>query len=283
MRVAVVGAGGQLGAELVDRLGAQAVPLTHADIEIADRDSVRRALSAAGPDAVVNCAAWNLVDQAEQEPEAAFRVNAVGPRLLAVDCAERAIPLLHVSTDYVFGLDTPTRPLRESDLPAPVNVYGASKLAGEHCVRSASPRHLVVRTCGLYGRPGTGSKGNFVRTILKLARERDELRVVNDQRCTPTSACDLAAALVDLLATEASGTFHAVNSGDCTWHELAAATVEQAGLSTRVVPVATAEFPRPARRPAYSVLDCSRLEATIGRPLPPWRDALGRYLAPLID
>jgi dTDP-4-dehydrorhamnose reductase len=285
MRVAVVGAAGQLGSDLVAVLQSRAIPLHHAaaggppGIDITSLESVAAALDAHAPDAVVNAAAYNLVDDAERDPETAFRVNAFGPRHLALACAQRGIPLLHVSTDYVFGLDAGrTKPWSESDLPGPVNVYGASKLAGEHLVRIASPRHFIVRTCGLYGR-AAGTKGNFVRTVRRLAARRDELRIVHDQRCTPTSTADLAPALVRLLETQVWGTYHVTNGGDCTWYEFASAVVAELGLATRVVPVATSEFPRPARRPAYSVLDGSKFARTTHAPLRPWRDALADYLA----
>jgi dTDP-4-dehydrorhamnose reductase len=281
MRTAVVGAGGQLGADLVDRLGPRACPLGHADLELTDPPSVAAALDRCTPQAVINCAAYNLVDQAEADPETAFAVNALGARTLAQECRRRDLPLLHVSTDYVFGLDAPHRPLREDDPPGPLNVYGTSKLAGEMFVRAEAPRHYIVRTCGLYGRPSPTGKGNFVHTILRLAAEREELRVVHDQRCTPTSTADLADALLALLDSRAWGTYHATNAGDCTWYEFACEIIALRGLRTRVVPVASAEFPRPARRPAYSVLDGARLTRVLGRPLRPWRAALADYLAAL--
>lgn len=279
MRTAVVGAGGQLGADLVERLGPHACPLARRDLELTDAASVAAALDRCTPDAVINCAAYNLVDQAEAEPQIAFAVNALGVRLLARECRRRDIPLLHVSTDYVFGLNAPSRPLREEDPPGPLNVYGTSKLAGEMFVRAETPQHLIVRTCGLYGRPSPTGKGNFVRTILRLAAERDEIRVVNDQRCTPTSTADLADALLLLLDSRAWGTYHATNAGDCTWYEFAREIVSLRGLPTRVVPISSAEFPRPARRPAYSVLEGARLTRVIGRPLRTWRAALADYLA----
>lgn len=279
MRIAIVGAAGQLGSELVASLGPEAIPLTHGDIEITDRGSVDQALARAAPDAVINAAAYNLVDQAENEPEQAYRVNALGPRTLARFCAQRDVPLLHVSTDYVFGRCTAdTGPLAEADLPSPDNAYAVSKLAGEHFVLGASPRNLVVRTCGLYGRRSRGTKGNFVDAIRRLALERDELQVVDDQRCTPTRAADLCRALLDLLRLGAGGLVHATNSGDCTWFELASTIVQELRLPARVQPVRSDHFPRPARRPAFSVLDCARLTGLRGAPLPHWREALRAHL-----
>ncbi|MFV0442281.1 MAG: dTDP-4-dehydrorhamnose reductase [Planctomycetaceae bacterium] len=278
-RVAIIGAGGQLGRELRLRLGENALPLLHADMELTDAASIRSTLERLSPAAVINAAAYNLVDQAESDPQAALQVNAAGVGMLARECLQREIPCVHVSTDYVFGADTNrTIPYAESDQTGPVNAYGVSKLAGEMLVRIGTPQHLIVRTCGLYGQPNANSKGNFVRTIQKLALSRDEISVVNDQRCTPTSAADLAAAILELLDSGRWGTYHATNRGDCSWYDLAVEVVKHLGSPTRVVPCTSAQFPRPARRPGYSVLDCSRLEKTIGRPLPNWREAVANYL-----
>ena len=249
-------------------------------IEITDANSVERALSAARAELVVNCAAYNLVDRAEDEPEVAYAVNALGPRNLAGWCAERDAALLHVSTDYVFGLDRErTEPYRPDDAPGPVSAYGVGKLAGEYFVRSVCRRHFVVRTCGLYGVQATRAKGNFVETMLRLGTERDELSVVDDQRCTPTYTVDLAAVLAGLVETEAFGTFHATNSGSMTWCEFAREIFRQADVSVNVTPITTEEFGARAGRPRYSVLNCDELAATIGVELPPWQDALARYLA----
>lgn len=279
MRIAIVGAGGQLGQELTALLGADALAWRRPQIDLTDAESLAAAIEQHRPDAVINAAAYNLVDQAESEPLPAFEVNAVGPGRLAQACAAHGIPCVHVSTDYVFGADASrTVPYREEDCPGPVSVYGVSKAAGEQMVRAATDQHLIVRTCGLYGHPGPGGKGNFVQTIRRLATTREELRVVNDQRCTPTSAADLAAALLALLAARRWGTYHSTNAGDCTWYDFAAAIVSLLHLPTRVVPCSSAEFPRPARRPAYSVLDGTKLHQTLGRPQPPWQDSLAAYL-----
>lgn len=262
------------------RLGKAATGLTHEDIEITDRDSVEEALSRARPDLVINAAAYNQVDRAEEEPEQAYRVNALGPRHLAAWCDANDVVLVHTSTDYVFGgnHDGP-RPWSETDAPLPQSAYAVSKLAGEHFVRSGCPRHLVVRTCGLYGgQPGRGS-GNFVETMLRLGRERGAVRVVEDQRCCPSSAGDVAEALLELARTEAWGLYHATNAGEMTWYEFARAIFEECGMEVDVQPITTAEFGAAAHRPAYSVLDCAKLATVIGRSLPPWRDALGTYLA----
>ncbi|MCB9953962.1 MAG: dTDP-4-dehydrorhamnose reductase [Planctomycetaceae bacterium] len=282
MQIAVLGAAGQLGTELCLQLGDRALPWTRADVDLTNPDSVRAALTSFTGTCVINAAAYNKVDIAEEEPQVAYAVNALGPRLLAQECADRDLALVHVSTDYVFGLEADrTNPFTELDAPGPVSCYGQSKLAGEYFVRSICPRHFVVRTCGLYGLAalqGAG-KGNFVETMLRLGNERDELRVVNDQHCTPTSVKDLAAAILSLVETEKYGLYHAVNSGATTWAEFAAHIFDAAGMTTRVTGIPSSEYPTKARRPGYSVLNCDKLEQTIGRPMPTWQDALREYLS----
>jgi dTDP-4-dehydrorhamnose reductase len=280
MRIAVIGAHGQLGSDLMARLGAGAVPLGHDQIDITDSARIAAALGVVRPHVVINTAAYNLVDRAEDEPEAAFNVNAFGPRHLADWCAKQGAVLVHVSTDYVFGLDASrTRPYHEDDLPGPQSAYAASKLTGEQFVRAGCPRHIVIRTCGLYGQTATRTKGNFVSTMLRLGRERSELRVVDDQRCTPSFTPDVAAAIVRLVESDAQGTFHVTNSGSMTWCEFAREIFRQAGINTPVVPITTAEFGARAQRPAFSVLDCSKLESLAGMSLRPWQEALGDYLS----
>ncbi len=280
MRIAVLGASGQLGGELCLRLGAQAVPLSHADLDICNADQVQFVLNEVRPDAVVNCAAYNGVDLAETEPEAAFRGNALGPRCLAVYASAADVPLVHVSTDYVYGLDQQRdTPFRETDLTGPVGAYGISKLAGEEFVRAGCRRHFILRTCGLYGRHAKSGKRNFVETMLRLGNEREELRVVSDQRCTPTATLDLAEMIVDLLKTEHYGTYHATNSGDCSWSEFATEIFRLADLKTRVIPISSAEYGAKARRPGYSVLANSKLSEVLGRSLQPWQEALAEYIS----
>ena len=187
-----------------------------------------------------------------------------------------------MSTDYVFGGQSAREPLSEDALPAPVSVYGASKLAGEHLVRGTGVRHLIVRTCGLYGSRGSAVKGgNFVRTMLRLAREGRDLRVVNDQHCTPSFARDVAQGIVDLIQAEAEGTFHVVNDGSCTRFDFAREIFAAAGLEPSLTPVPTSEYPTPAKRPPYSVLATERMVAARGGPLRDWRAAVRAYLAEL--
>ena len=286
MRIALIGAMGQLGSDLLPRLqaaGHDVRPLGHADIEITNAENSAAVLEPLQPDLVINTAAYNLVDKAEDEPDTAMAVNGLGPQLLARLAEKHGWRLMHISTDYVFGdvvRPVPT-PFVESDLAVPSGRYGLSKLTGEKFVQANCSRHFVVRTCGLYGiaaQRGAG-KGNFVETMLRLGRDRKQLRVVNDQLCTPTSTADLADSLVKLIATDAFGLYHATNSGSMTWCEFAREIFRLAKLDVEVIPITTAEFGSKAKRPNYSVLDCSKIESVIGGKLPDWRDALARYLA----
>jgi len=282
MRIALIGASGQLGSDLQSRLADDVIPLSHTDIEITDVTCVRRQLDRVAPDMVLNAAAYNFVDRAEDEPAAAYAVNALGPRNLSLFCCERGIPVLHVSSDFVFGLDAGRSiPYREDDFPGPISAYGVSKLAGEYYVRSLCRQHFVVRTCGLYGRTGTqeGGKGNFVETMLRLGKEGRELKVVDDQRCTPTSATDLATAIVTLIRTDAYGLYHATSTGDVTWYQFAKELFRLARLDVSIAAITSQEFGAQARRPAYSVLDTHKLTDTIGVTLPHWQEALAQYVA----
>lgn len=280
MRIAILGAYGQLGSELRHRLGDDGLAFGHDQIDIADAAHLDAVLTADLPEAIINCAAYNAVDLAESEPDGAFRVNALGPRALAAFCRRHNVPLVHISSDYVFGLDARRQsPYCETDLPGPQGVYAVTKLAGEEFVRAGCPRHFILRTCGLYGHRGTRGKRNFVETMLKLGRETSELRIVSDQRCTPTSTKDLADAILDLLSTTAYGTYHATSDGDCSWAEFATEIFQQAKLSTRVIPITTAEYGAKAPRPSFSVLEGGKLAGLIGRPMRPWQESLQNYLS----
>ncbi|MGQ0635023.1 MAG: dTDP-4-dehydrorhamnose reductase [Planctomycetaceae bacterium] len=280
MRIALFGPRGQLGTALRSCLAGDVALLARDEVDVSDPAAVEAALRRVAPTHVVNCTAYNFVDKAEDEPAQAFAVNALGPCNLARACAALDAALLHVSTDYVFGLDVARqRPYSESDLPGPLGAYAVSKLAGEQFVQSQCQRHFVVRTCGLYGRAESPGKGNFIETMLRLGRERGEVSVVDDQWCTPTAALDLARWLARLLETESYGLYHATNAGAITWRQLAEEIFRQAGLSVVVRPITTAQFGAKARRPAYSVLDTSRLAGTIGERPRAWQEALAEYLA----
>lgn len=285
-RIALIGAKGQLGTALQTVLAGEVLPLGHADIEISDAADVDAKLSQIVPGVVINAAAYNLVDKAEEEPQTAFAVNALGPRNLARFCGERDIPLVHVSTDYVFsgrdvacGMNTVRNvPYQETARPEPLSAYGVSKLAGEFFVRQQCPRHFVVRTCGLYGKVPKPGYGNFVETMLRLASDRDELRIVDDQRCGPTSVADLAGWIAQLVETTEYGLYHATNSGDATWCEFAREIFQMANVDVKVTPITSAEFGAAAERSPYSVLDCGKLERVLKTTFRPWRDALAEYI-----
>jgi dTDP-4-dehydrorhamnose reductase len=271
MKTAILGAGGQLGQELLRALPEAAIALGRTDADLTQPAQLAAALAAHRPDVVFNCAAYNQVDRAEDEPGAAFAVNALGVRSLALVCRDLRCVLVHFSTDYVFGLDVERRsPYAESDAPGPVNAYGSSKLTGEHFVRALCPRHFVIRTCGLYGPHG----GTFVPSILRRAALGEALRVVDDQECSPTRAADVARAAVALAGTEAFGLYHVTSAGSCSWFEFACAVVKQAGLDAAVTRISSADYGARARRPGYSVLDCSKYAQLGLVPMPAWDEAL---------
>ena len=281
MRLMLIGANGQLGSDLVKVLADQElIPLTHADIGVTDAEQVQTALAHHEPDVVINTAAFHQVDMCEKEVERAFQVNAYAPRLLALACRDHDAVLMHISTDYVFGGDaTRTTPYVETDCPAPINVYGLSKLAGEHFIRYLWPRHFVVRTSGLYGIAGSSGKGgNFVEGRLKQAREGRSIRMVTDQVLAPTYTVDLARAIRRLIETEYYGLYHITNAGQCSWYEFTAKILELAGLQAELTPQTTAESGATARRPAYSVLENAALKAIGLHDLRPWQEALADYL-----
>lgn len=251
--------------------GIRAVGTTLVDTDLADAAAVEALFRRVRPDGVVHTAGYTDVDGAESAADAAHRGNVVATGVVAEACAARKIPLVTVSTDYVFN-GRADRPYTEDDEPDPLGVYGRTKLGAER----AAGRARIVRSAWLYGPRGR----HFPGTILELAAREDEIRVVDDQRGSPTSTLELAPALWDVLERGEDATiYHATAEGSCTWYELAGAVLELARVSgIRLVPCRTAEFPRPAPRPAYSVLDCSRLSRLRGGPLAPWRAALGRYM-----
>jgi dTDP-4-dehydrorhamnose reductase len=274
MRLLVTGAAGMLGQAVTaaaTRLGHEVSALSRAELDVTDGEQVRRALAAADPAAIVNCAAWTDVDGAEAHEEAATRVNGDGAGLLARAAEAAAVRLVHVSTDYVFDGAT-TSPWVESDPVAPLGAYGRSKLAGERAIATTGAEHAIVRTAWLFGAGGR----NFVDTMLRLAAERDEIAVVTDQVGSPTWTGHLAPALVELAERHGDvGVFHAAVDGSCSWNELAVEAFHVAGVDCRVLPTTSDRFPRPARRPAFSVLGTEREP---GVRLPPWSEGVGAYV-----
>ena len=280
MRVLITGAGGQLATYLVEALaGHDLLVLSHSELDITDNERFDDFFGQIRPDLVINTAAFHNLPQCEKDVRASFEVNARAPFFLGKACREVGAKFVHVSTDYVFGNTVEPRPRTENDVPAPLSVYAASKLAGEHLVRQATDSHLIIRTCGLYGARGSsGKKGNFVLTMLRLGRERGQVRVVNDQTCTPTFAKHAAMAIAALVGADRTGTFHAVSSGACTWYEFAVEILRLANISATTSPVTSDEFFDGVRRPAYSVLDCARFQHATGQCIPSWKDGLRDYL-----
>jgi dTDP-4-dehydrorhamnose reductase len=280
MRTVVLGAPGQLGRDLCPRLPGEVIPFGRSDVDLTHPAQLRDIITGVRPNLVVNCAAYNLVDKAESEPTTAFAVNAWAVRDLATICRDLGCTLVHFSTDYVFGLDEARgEPLGETDAPGPVSLYGLSKLTGEYLVRCLCPKHFVIRTCGLYGVWGSGGKGgNFVETMLRLASEGRTLRVVNDQRCTPSYTADIAEAAVSLIETGGFGLYHLTSAGDCTWYEFAREILRLVSAGAGVTPITSIEFGAAARRPAYSVLSNDKARAVGVKPARHWTEALAAYL-----
>ena len=275
----MLGASGQLGGDLVEegtRQGHEMVGLTQLECDITDAAAVQRAIGEAHPDAVINAAAWTRVDAAEEHETTAEAVNATGAGYVAAAAAAAGIRCCHVSTDYVFD-GTATSPIPETAVAAPRSAYGRTKWHGEIAVREHNPDHIIVRTSWLYGRQGP----NFVLTMLRIAAERPQVRVVADQHGAPTWTGHLAPAMLRLLEVGPPGTYHLTNSGVTTWHGLAVAAIRSRGGMAEVVPITTAEYPTQAIRPAYSVLD-NRAWRELGEPpLPDWQEGLRAYLATL--
>jgi dTDP-4-dehydrorhamnose reductase len=278
MKVAVIGANGQLGTEIVKVFADETViPLTQNDIEISDIGSVENAFANVRPDVVINTAAFLNVELCEKEREKAFLVNETGALNLARVLDGKKIPLLHLSTDYVFDGAKRT-PYEETDVPNPLNVYGASKLAGERAIEANCSRYYIVRTSGLYGHAKCIGKGaNFIEKILARSKEQSEVRVVNDEVLTPTYSFDLARQIRSLVMTGEYGLYHATNNGSCSWFEFAHEVLRLAGSSTPVVPVSSKEYPSEVLRPAYSVLSNSRLAAMDLDQMPVWQESLKAY------
>jgi dTDP-4-dehydrorhamnose reductase len=278
LRVLVTGANGQLGRELMLRSDPayELWGFGRDELDITDLAQCRAVLEQVRPHAVIHCAAYTAVDRAETDADGAYRVNAAGSRNIAIAACEVGAKLAFVSTDYVFD-GRSTTPYNEYDRPNPLTVYGKSKLAGEQLVQSLHDRYFIVRTAWVYGAYGA----NFVRTMLRLGEAGGTVKVVSDQLGSPTYTADLAQLLLALVATEAYGIYHATNSGSCSWYEFAAAIFEESGLPARAEPCSTAEFPRPAPRPAYSVLDNSAIRVSGLPPLRHWREALRDFVQQL--
>jgi dTDP-4-dehydrorhamnose reductase len=288
MRIAVTGKQGQVVSSLVEigpELKVEVTPVGRPELDLLVPDTVYPALASLDPDVVVSAAAYTAVDQAEKEPDTAMAINAKGAGAVANAARQLGVPLIHLSTDYVFDGNKAT-PYVEDDPVAPANVYGASKLAGEQVVAEATPDHAIIRTAWVYSPYGK----NFVRTMLALAQNRDEIRIVADQQGCPTCAHDIAVAIVAIAQNlldrprdqHLRGIFHLACTGDTTWAEFASAIFDWLRLHGKKAPavksITTAEYPTPARRPANSRLDCGKLAKIHGVRLPPWRTSLDHCL-----
>ena len=282
MKVLVTGANGQLGTDLCEVLrDFELIPMTHKEIEISDVSSVKQVFNKYKPAIIVNTAAYVRVDDCEDEKEKAFQVNCLGARNVAVVAQELGARLVHLSTDYVFGGEAEPRniPYTEFDTSVPLSIYGKSKLAGENLARHFCLRHFIGRASALFGVAGSSGKGgNFIETMLRLAGERDELKVVNDQVFSPTYTRDLAQKIAQLIETEYYGIFHITNSGTCSWYEFTVEILKLAGITTPVIPVTSDQYPQKAQRPRYSVLDNYHLRLLGMDDMRPWQEALKDYL-----
>jgi dTDP-4-dehydrorhamnose reductase len=285
VKILVLGAGGQVGRALVERAGPRATGLARARCDIRVAADMERALSDVRPSVVVNCAAFSKVDAAETARTEAFAVNADGARNVAHAAARRGIPVIHLSSDYVYD-GTRVGPHREDEVPAPLNAYGESKAAGDAAVAAVNPSHLILRTSWVFGVHGT----NFVKTMLALARDQRELRVVDDVTGAPTEARDIADAIltmahaIDRPGFTSWGTHHFAGAPDTTWCGFARAIFERSSLrAPEIIPIRTAERPEPARRPMNSTLDCSKIAAKFGIARPDWHPSLTRVLAVLAE
>jgi dTDP-4-dehydrorhamnose reductase len=293
MRIVVTGSKGQLGTDLCRVLqDVEVIPLAHTDIEITDLESVRRVCHRYRPDVIINTVAYVRVDDCEDNRDKAFQVNALGARNIAVIAQELGAKIVQMSTDYVFGGSAPANSVvasearqspnsgyTEFDPPFPISIYGQSKLAGEDFVRHLCHRYFIVRGSGLFGTAGSSGKGgNFVETIIRLGKERPELRVVNDQIFSPTYTKDLAVKIAQLIATDYYGVFHVTNYGICSWYEFASEIIRLTGLSAKVIPITSDQYPQKAQRPGFSVLDNYHLRLLGLNDIRSWREALKDYL-----
>lgn len=276
MKILVTGANGQLGQELVQQLQQTNVELyafTKTELDICNLSNVQQVINQIQPHVIINAAAFTKVDLAEKEQDLAFNVNAYGQRNLAVAAEQIGAKICYISTDYVFDGNA-SEPYEEHALVNPIGVYGKSKYAGEQLTQTLNSKYFIVRTAWVYGEYGP----NFVKTMLRLAKERDELGVVSDQIGSPTYTVDLATFLLELVQTEKYGIYHCTNSGSCSWYEFAQAIFEESNIDIKVNPLTTDQYPTPAKRPNYSVLSKRAIKLNGFQPIRHWRDGLKAFL-----
>jgi dTDP-4-dehydrorhamnose reductase len=279
MKIALIGADGQLGSDLLRRLSGEDVfPFYYPDFDVTQPDRARLALSRVAPRIIINTSAYHRVDECEDHPRESFLINTVAVRDLAVICRDLDAVLVHFSTDYVFD-GQKQKPYIEGDPPNPLNVYALSKLAGEILIRQTLAKYFLIRTCGLYGEAGCKEKGtNFVERIIELEKAGKTLRIVDDQRVTPTSTEELAARLSELIRTSHYGLYHLTNEGDCSWYEFAREVFSLLQKDAGIVPVDSASYGAKAPRPSYSVLENKKAKEVGLMGFSHWRDALKKYL-----
>ncbi len=280
MKLAIIGANGQLGTDLQEVLSAEydVAGLIHSDIEITDIDNIKDVLSSIKPQIVLNTAAYNLVPEAEQYPQKAFHINGIGTLNLAKVCHDLKISLVHYSTDYVFD-GKKKQPYIEDDCPNPLNVYASTKLSGEYFALNYTNKSYVIRVSGIYGKvPSRGKRGNFITTMIKLAKEKSEVRVVNDEILTPTPTYHIAKNTAKLIKTNAFGLYHMSCEGQCSWYEFAKVIWDTLQLETPVYPASVKDFPLTVRRPFYSVLENKSLNKLGINEMPQWKEALKKFL-----
>jgi dTDP-4-dehydrorhamnose reductase len=283
LKIALIGSNGQIGTDILKYFTEEkeeVVGLTQDDIDVCYPEKCENVLFKIKPDIIINTAAFHVVDLCEDETAAAFAVNAEGVRNLCRICAGLDIPLVHFSTDFVFGADKERKiPYVETDCPGPISMYGISKLAGELIIKYMLEKYYLLRVCGLYGYAGSLGKGsNFVELMLKLAKEGHEIKVVDDQITTPTSTKDVTEKLYELIKTGRFGTYHMTNSGQCSWYEFALEIFRLAGLSPKIIPISSMELGAKAKRPFYSVLDNMMLRSTGLEDMRDWKEALKDYI-----
>lgn len=280
MKVAIIGGNGQLGSDLMEVFSQKhdAIALNHSDIEVTDIDNVKSVLTTVKPDVVINTSAYHNVPLCEQNPDAAFAINGKGALNLAKICSETNTKLVHYSTDYVFD-GSKQKPYVETDYCNPLNVYGITKLSGEHAVLNYASKPFVVRVSGIYGKiPCRAKGGNFVTTMLKLAKEKPEVRVVNDEVLTPTPTRAIAENTLTLISTDVFGLYNMTSEGQCSWYEFAKTIWDTMGLQTPLYPASVKDFPLVVKRPFYSVLENSNLHKIGINNMPHWKDALIQFL-----
>jgi dTDP-4-dehydrorhamnose reductase len=280
IKIIVTGANGQLGSEFRSlsktASGIEFIFLTRNEFSLQHSERIAQILDDQQPQYLINCAAYTAVDKAETESDVSFTANAIAPGIIAAECRARGVRFIHISTDYVFNGQS-SRPYRESDPTDPVNFYGSGKREGEQRVQTADPEAIIIRTAWVYSIYGN----NFVKTMLRLMKERESINVVNDQVGTPTYAADLAAAIIDIIVKDKwqGGIYHYSNEGAISWYDFAVAIRDLSGLSCKVNPIPTTAYPTPAKRPHYSVLDKTKIRKTFQLPMIDWKTSLTKCIA----